>query len=302
MRKSFVNTMIEVAEKDPRIALLMAEVGYSVVEPFEKKFPERFFNTGIAEQNLVLSAAGMALNGMHPVAYSMSAFLPSRAYELIKVSVCYQNLPVTLVSVGTGLSYGELGSTHHATEESALMRSLPNLTVEFPANAAELSDTLRYALSVEKPFYISFPKAVDMELMEHNYSVGKGVNYRKGKDGAIIAIGYSVHNALKAAQMLEQDGVDIAVYGLHTVKPLDKELILEAAKTGKIYVVDEHQTCAGVASEVAKIILENNIILKRFKDISIPDTFVEEVRRYNEMLDIYNLTPEKICATIIGNI
>lgn len=303
MRNSFVNTMIECAKKDESIALLMAEVGFSVVEPFEKKFPERFFNTGIAEQNLVLTAAGMALNGMHPVAYSMSAFLPSRAYELIKVSVGYQDLPVILVSVGTGLTYGELGSTHHAIEESALMRSIPNLTVEFPANAKELSDTLKYAFSVNKPFYISFPKAPNMELFDHGYKCGKGTKYKDGKDGAFIAVGYSVHNALKAAENLKQKGLDIAVYGLHTVKPLDDEIIIEASKTGNIFVVDEHQTCGGIASEVAKIIVQNGIRLKNFKEFSIPDAFVENVSRYNELLYMYKLSAEKLefeIATLFG--
>lgn len=295
MRNSFVNTMIECAENDKTVALLMAEVGFSVVEPFEKKFPDRFFNTGIAEQNLVLTAAGMALNGMHPVAYSMASFLPSRAFEMIKVSVCYQNLPVVLVSVGSGLTYGEMGSTHHSIEESTIMRSLPNMNVEFPANGKELSETLKYALSSDKPFYISFPKAPDIiPDVPHSYEYGKGVKYKAGKDGAIIAVGYSVNNALTAANALVENGHDIAVYGIHTVKPLDKQLILDAAKTKNIFVVDEHQTCGGIGSEIAKIILENNIPLECFKEFSVPDTFVDSVSRYNELLDLYNLSAKKI--------
>ncbi len=300
MRNSFVNTMIECAEKDDKVALLMAEVGFSVVEPFEKKFPERFFNTGIAEQNLVLTAAGMALNGMRPVAYSMSAFLASRAFELIKVSVCYQNLPVVLMSVGTGLSYGEMGSTHHAIEESTIMRSLPNMSVEFPADGAELSDTIKYALSEQKPFYISFPKAPDTKLIAHNYEYGKGVMYKDGKDGAIIAVGYSANNAIKAAEALKEKGIDIAVYGLHTVKPLDKELIIKAALKKNLFIVDEHQTCGGTAADIAKILLENKVVPETFVDLSIPDTFVDKVSRYNELLNLYGLSAEKIQEKIEG--
>lgn len=295
MRNSFVNTMIECAENDKTVALLMAEVGFSVVEPFEKKFPDRFFNTGIAEQNLVLTAAGMALNGMHPVAYSMASFLPSRAFEMIKASVCYQNLPVVLVSVGSGLTYGEMGSTHHAIEESIIMKSLPNMNVEFPSNGQELKAALKYAISSNKPFYISFPKAPDITPdVPHSYEHGKGVKYKDGKDGAIIAVGYSVNNAIAAAKVLTESGIDIAVYGLHTVKPLDKQLIFDAARTKNIFIVDEHQTCGGTGSEIAKIILENNIPLERFKEFSVPDVFVDSVSRYNELLDLYNLSAEKI--------
>lgn len=298
MRNSFINTMIECAENDNKVALLMAEVGFSVVEPFEKKFPDRFFNTGIAEQDLVLTAAGLALGGMKPVAYSMSAFLASRAFEMIKVSVCYQNLPVVLMSVGSGVSYGEMGSTHHSIEEEAIMKSLPNLTVEFPSDGAELRDTLKYALSQEKPFYISFPKAPDTKLMPHSYEYGKGVKYMDGKDGAIIAVGYSVSNAIKAAESLKEKGIDIAVYGIHSVKPLDKNVIFEAASKKNIFVVDEHQSVGGAASDIAKILLQNKLFPENFVDLSVPDTFVERVSKYNELLDLYSLSAEKITQII----
>ncbi len=299
MRNSFLNTMIECAENDKRVALLMAEVGFSVVEPFEKKFPDRFYNTGIAEQDLVLTAAGMAMNGFHPVAYSMAPFLPSRAFEMIKISVCYQNLPVILVSVGSGLSYSELGSTHHSIEESALMRTLPNMTVEFPSDGAELRDTLKYAFSQEKPFYISFPKAPDIKLQEHSYEYGKGYKYKDGNDGAIIAVGYAVNNALKATELLKAYNIDVAVYGLHSVKPLDIELIKEAGNKKNVFVVDEHQSCCGVAAEIAKILIQNNIMPKSFCDVSILDTFVDEVSRYNELQKAYNMDAESIKNTIV---
>lgn len=298
MRSSFINTMIDCAAKDDRIALLMAEVGFSVVEPFEKAFPDRFYNTGIAEQSLVLTAAGMAMAGMKPVAYSMSSFLASRAFETIKVSVCYQNLPVILISTGTGVSYGEMGSTHHAIEESAIMRSLPNMTVEFPANGAELRDVLNYALSVDKPFYISFPKQPDFQLPEHRCENGKIAEYKDGKDGVILAAGYNVKNALEASEILGGQGYDIGVYGIHTVKPLDVEAILKAGKTGNIFVLDEHQRCGGIGGEIARILLENKAPVNVFKEFSIPDTFVDKVFRYPEILALYHMTTEQIAEDI----
>ena len=298
MRNSFLNTMIDCARIDDKIALLMAEVGFSVVEPFEKEFPERFYNTGIAEQNLVLTAAGMAMAGMNPVAYSMSSFLASRAFEQIKVSICYQNLPVVLLSIGTGLSYGEMGSTHHAIEESAIMRSLPNLTVEFPSDGAELRSALEYAFSVEKPFYISFPKLPDSKLPEHKYQNGKNVIYKSGKDGTILAVGYNVKDALCASAKLHEKGYDIGVYGIHTVKPLDAESVIQAGRTGNVFLLDEHQSCGGIGGEIARVLLENGVSVKNFKEFSIPDTFVHKVARYSELLELYHLTADLLVADI----
>ena len=298
MRSTFVNTMIECARKDEKVVLLMAEVGFSVVEPFEKEFPNRFFNTGIAEQNLVLTASGMAMAGMCPVAYSMSSFLPSRAYELIKVSVCYQNLPVVLVSTGTGVSYSQMGSTHHAIEESALMRSLPNMNVLFPCDKQELKDALVYALSENKPYYISYPKLPAPQVESHPFIPNKAVQYKEGKDGAILAVGFSVQEACKAADLLKEKNIDLAVYGMHTVKPLDKEMILEAGKTGNVFVVDEHQSCCGIGAEVAKVLLENKVKIERFKEFSINDTFLDCVRSYNEMIDLYGINSNRIAVSI----
>lgn len=298
MRNSFLNAMMDCARLDDRVALLMAEVGFSVVEPFEREFPERFYNTGIAEQNLVLTAAGMAMAGMKPVAYSMSSFLASRAFEQIKVSICYQNLPVVLLSIGTGLSYGEMGSTHHAIEESAIMRSLPNLTVEFPGDGAELKSVLEYAFSVEKPFYISFPKLPDSKLPEHRYQNGKNVIYKNGKDGTILAVGYNVKEALCASAKLHEKGYDIGVYGIHTVKPLDAESIIQAGRTGNVFLLDEHQSCGGIGGEIARVLLESGVTVKNFKEFSVPDTFVHKVARYSELLELYHLTADLIAADI----
>lgn len=302
MRKYFIDTMMECAKKDNRVALLMAESGFSVVEPFEKEFPDRFYNTGIAEQNLVLTAAGLAMSGMKPVAYTMASFLPSRAFEMIKISVCYQNLPVVLVATGSGLSYGPLGSTHHSIEESALMRSLPNMNVLFPSSGKELEEAIKFALSEEKPYYISFPKLPAPEIEERQFEFGKAVKYTCGDKATIFAVGFAVHDAMKAAEVLKQKGIETSVYGLHTVKPIDKEAILEGAKNKRIFVIDEHQSVGGVGSEIAKIILEHGMAIEKFVDLGIPDCFVDKVASYNELKEMYHISAEKIVEKVVNNI
>lgn len=300
MRSAFLQAILEGAAADERVALLMAEVGFSVVEPFQKQFPERFYNTGIAEQDLVSIAAGMALGGMRPVAYSMSAFLPSRAFEQIKIDVCYQDLPVVLVSTGTGLSYGNLGATHHATEEGALMRALPNLTVFFPACGEELREMFRYALKSEHPTYISMPKTASPELPEHEFVPGRPVCYRWGADGTIFAVGHSVTEATRAAEQLEKQNVDVSVYGLHTLKPLDAQEICAAAGTGRVFVVEEQQRSSGVGGEIARLMLEGGAQVKAFRSFAIPDEFAGPVLSWQEQAETYGLSANRLAQRILN--
>ena len=302
MRNTFINTVIDCARKDSNVALLMAEVGFSVVEPFENEFPNRFFDTGIAEQDLVSLAAGMALAGMRPIAYSMSAFLSSRAFEQIKVDVCYQDLPVLLISTGSGLSYGQQGATHHATEESALMRCLPNLTVIFPSCACELENAIRYGLSSNHPTHISFPKASSPNLPNHNIKIGEPVCYREGSDGTLFAVGYNVKDAIKAAELLSGKGINLSIYGIHTLKPIDKNCICKAVKNETVFVLEEQLSDAGVSSDLAKILLEGNVPIRKFKSYSVPNCFANQVFSYYEQLDYYGLTPDKLSEDIIRNI
>lgn len=299
MRNAFLQAMLEGAAADERVALLMAETGFSVVEPFQQRFPNRFYNTGIAEQDLVSIAAGMALGGLRPVAYSMSAFLPSRGFEQIKIDACYQDLPVVLVSTGTGLSYGNLGATHHAAEESALMRALPNLTVFFPACGEELREMLRYGLKSERPTYISMPKAASPKLPEHEFVPGRPACYRTGTDGTIFAVGYSVVEALRAADALQAQGVGVGVYGLHTLKPLDAEEICAAAGPGRVFVVEEQQRSAGMGGEIARILLEGGVPVKTFRDFAIPDEFAGPVLSWQEQAEAYGLSGDRLARAIL---
>jgi len=300
MRNAFLQAMLEGAAADERVALLMAEVGFSVVEPFQKQFPDRFYNTGIAEQDLVSIAAGMALGGLRPVAYSMSAFLSSRAFEQIKIDVCYQDLPVMLVSTGTGLSYSNLGATHHATEESALMRTLPNLTVFFPACGEELREMFRYAWTSEHPAYISMPKVASPRLPKHDFVPGKPVCYQTGEDGTIFAVGYSVTDALDAAKALEVQGVQIGVYGLHTLKPLDCQAICKAAGLRRVFVLEEQQRSAGVGGEIARILLEGGVPVNLFRSFAIPDKFAGPVLTWQEQSAEYGLSADKLAQNILN--
>lgn len=301
MRDAFVKGLIEIGEQDEKLVLLMAEVGYGVVEPFEIKFPNRFFNTGISEQSLVLNAAGLAISGFHPVAYSMSSFLPTRAFEMIKDSICYQNLPVVLVGIGSGVSYGELGTTHHAVEESTLMRSLPNMTVLFPTDGDDCIAALKYAVSLQKPVYIGIEK-VKSEATGNNHRFSESwLKTGNGKDGVIIATGTMYNTALAVMGMVKQHNIDIAVYRANVVKPLDYVAINDALSSGRIFVLDEHVAIGGIGESISAYILENGkgLMLKHFEILSIKDEFPDKVYSMADLLMRYGLTADQISDRII---
>lgn len=282
MRNIFINTLIDIAKEDDKLVLLMAEVGYGVVEPFERLFPERFYNTGISEQNLVLTAAGLAIQGYHPVAYSMASFLPTRAFEMIKDSICYQNLPVTLVGIGSGASYGEMGTTHHGLEEEALMTSLPNMTVMFPADAGQCKAAVRYALNSEGPAYIGLEKInVKDETQEIDDNPLSWKKIRDGSDGTILACGTLKEEAMQAAEILNGKGINVGIYSVNAVKPFDYTAIEDACATSNLFVIDEHYSWGGFAANLAKYILEQKKVIKNFVDFSFPDAHPDCIYHYN---------------------
>lgn len=294
MRNIFTNTLIEIARKNEKLVLLMAEVGYGVVEPFQREFPNRFYNTGISEQNLVLTAAGLALRGYHPVAYSMSSFLPTRAFEMIKDSVCYQNLPVTLVGIGAGVSYGELGSTHHAVEESALMRTLPNIDVIFPADGDGCRAALKYAIAAQKPVYIGLEKIAVKETGNEIVFSEKWKKVRTGNDGALFVCGTLLEDGIVAADKLKEKNIHLSVYKMEAVKPMDYGAIEDACETKNIFVADEHANMCGISAQIAQYIMERGLHknLENYATVAIPDSFPKEVWRADSLRKKYGLCAE----------
>lgn len=304
MRDVFINTLIDLAKENEKIVLLMAEVGYGVVEPFQQQFPKRFYNVGISEQNLVLTAAGMAIQGYRPVAYSMSSFLPTRAFEMIKDSVCYQNLPVTLVGIGSGVSYGKLGTTHHAVEESALMRVLPNMEVIFPADGDGCCAALKYALQSDKPTYIGLEK---MRSQVYNYNKKFSLQWEKveyGKDAAIFACGNMFGVAIEAAEALQKSGIAVCVYKVEVVKPLDYAAVEDACDTKNIFVLDEHSIICGIGAQIAEYIMSKGYQrrINNFKTIAIPDEYPDKVWDEMNLRELYALCSEKIVEEIRNHI
>jgi len=276
-REIYGRTLAELAKSDDRIVALPADLEKSTaLNKFGEVFPERVFNVGIAEQNLMGAAAGMAKTGLIPFASTFAIFACMRGGEQIRTDIAYQNLPVKIIATHAGISFGHAGTTHHCTEDFAIMRAIPNMTVICPADGIETSRAVRACMEINGPVYMRIGRGFEppcYENEEYDFRIGKAVTMREGKDLTIIACGIAVLQSLNAAKTLAEEGIDVRVVNMHTIKPLDREAVIFAAKeTGKILVVEEHNVLGGLGDAVASVIAEEGIACD-FKKHGLQDCF-----------------------------
>jgi transketolase len=292
-RKYFTQAMCELAARDPRVYLLSADMG--VTHPdFLKEHPNRFLNFGIAEQNMVGAAAGMALCGKIPFAATMSCFISMRACEQVRTDVCYPCLNVKFFGFGCGTSFGILASTHHSTEDLAILRSIPHMTIVCPASPTEVYKSVFAAAEYPGPVYIRGGRGDEPLIYDGDYTftIGKAIPLRAGKDVAILATGVAVARALLAARELEKEGIEARVVNVHTLKPLDREAVIEAATGVKgVITVEDHNIYGGLGSAVAEVLAEEH--LGPLKRLGIPDVFCTAGSQA-QILDKYNVGVDDI--------
>lgn len=273
MRKTFINTLIDLARKDKDIVLITPDMGFSVLEPFFDEFPERAINCGIAEQNAVSIASGLALMGKKPYVYTIIPFLVERAFEQVKLDVAYMNTNVKLIGIGAGFTYGAAGATHHAIEDISLMRTLPNMTVCCPGDNNEAEQIIRKTVNNDKPMYIRIGRHNRGIFDNNTIEIGKASIIEKGEDIAIISTSNMLPDAYDYCQNLKTEGRKPYLISMHTIKPLDKDIILELVNKGvEIQTMEEHSVIGGLGSAVAEVIAESGKGIK-FKRIGIPDEF-----------------------------
>lgn len=277
MRNIFVNEMQQIMREDSDVVFVSAECGFNVVEGLAAEFPHRYYNTGIAEQSMVGTVAGMALRGLKPVGYTMAMFLTMRAYEQIRVDVAYQNLPVVLAGVIPGYGYGNSGTTHHSIEDTAILRVLPNMTVVYTSCETDVRAMARLAVNYGKPIYIGLGRNnpnFDPGYSRSDVQIGKAIRFTDGKDAALFATGVMLPEAMEACKQLKEKGISISVYNMHTVKPLDVEAVKRAAdECGVIYTLEEENILGGLGGAIAELIAESDDITCRFKRFGVPDTY-----------------------------
>lgn len=273
MRKIFINTLIELARKDKDIILITPDMGFSVLEPFFEEFPDRSINCGIAEQNAVSIASGLALMGKKPYVYTIIPFLVGRAYEQVRLDVAYMNTNVKLVGIGAGFTYGAAGATHHAIEDIGLMRGLPNMTVCCPGDNNEAEQIIRASVENNKPMYIRIGRHNRGVFNISKIKIGKASVIEKGEDIAVITTSNMLPEGFDYCNNLKKQGKKPYLISMHTIKPLDKNIILELVEKGvAIHTLEEHSIIGGLGSSVAEVIAESGKGIT-FKRIGISDEF-----------------------------
>lgn len=304
MRIAFVNTLLEIAKKDKRIMLLTGDLGFSVFEQYIKELPKQYLNMGVAEQNMAGVASGMAMEGKIPLIYSIVPFATMRNFEQIRNDICYQNLNVKIVGVGAGFSYGPYAHTHHGLEDIGILRTLANLTILCPGDPIETSLATEAILTHVGPVYLRLGKAGEPNIHKTtpNFKIGKAILIEEGKDLTIIGTSTLLQRAKEAASLLKEKGLSVRLISMHTIKPLDTEIVLDSAKkTPAIFTLEEHSIIGGLGSAVSEVLAENKLSVI-FKRIGVPDRFTKAMGSQEYMRTANGLSEEQIVETVVKSI
>lgn len=257
---AYGQAMLEVPELDSRTVAMTADLCfYSGLDRFYKKYPDHFYNVGIAEQNLVGIAGGLAKEGFNPFVSTYASFATTRALDQVRVNMGYMKLPIKLIGLTSGLSVGILGATHMSIEDVAIMRSIPNITIIQPADCAEVVKATLALANCDKPVYLRLTGPMNNSIVYNNdyeFEIGKSIELRSGSDIAIIATGTMVAKALRVAELLEQDGYSVKVINMHTIKPLDKEAVKKLSGFKLVVSIEEHSKIGGLGSAIAEYICD----------------------------------------------
>ncbi len=296
-RDGFGKELVELGKANPRIVVLSGDLEDATrAEYFKFEIPERFFNLGIAEQDVVGTAAGMSLVGFIPFATSFAVFLTNRAYDMLRLDVCYNNTNVKVVCSHTGVTVGEDGASAQCLEDLAIMRVLPNIIVVCPVDAIEAKKATRAITEFVGPAYMRTSRAPFPVLTKESdpFTIGKANVLREGKDVTLIGCGILVHECLQAAEILKKENIDAKVVNMHTIKPIDAAMIVDSAKaTGAIVTAEEHQINGGLGSAVAEVLARNFPVPQEM--IAVQDTF-GETGTPQQLLEKYQLKDVNIVA------
>lgn len=301
MRDQFIKTLTGMVQQDDRLMLITGDLGFGVLTSFAKEFPKSFLNAGVAEQNMTLMATGLALGGRTVFTYSIANFPIFRCYEMIRNDACYHDANVKVVSIGGGFSYGSLGISHHATEDIAAMRALPNITVVVPSDLweVEMATKAIAALPGTVYFRLDKDKAPSTADAESDFEIGKARQLRNGDALTVISAGGIMREVLSAVDQLKKEGVKVRVLSMHTIKPIDRDAIVAAAReTGGILTVEEHSVDGGLGSAVGEVLLDEELMPKRFKRMGLTAGFSSIVGSQEYLRKQYGLDESAILQTL----
>lgn len=285
MRDAFAKEVLELAKNNQDIVLLSGDIGNRMFDKYKEIAPHRFINCGIAEANMMSMAAGMALSGLKPIIYTITPFTTTRCLEQIKIGVAYHEAPVIIVGTGSGLSYSELGPTHHSLEDIAIIKSIPGINILTPSDKQELVVMLREAVKTNKPTYIRIGKKGEPLIFKSNQKlgIGKANVLREGENIMVLTIGPIVNEILEASKILDNIGISISVVTMGSIRPLDHDFltIMSKSKYKKWISIEEHGVFGGLGTSIVEWLNANNISDIKFKKCAMPDIFIHELGNQN---------------------
>lgn len=302
MRNAFADELTKLGTEDARVVMLSGDIGNRLFDKFKDKHPSRFFNCGVAEANMMGVAAGMAMNGLRPVAYTITPFVTTRCLEQIRTDVCYHEAPVTIVAVGAGLAYSGLGPTHHACEDISFLRSIPNMVVICPGDAFEVRGALRAALQQDRPVYIRMGKKGEPVVHKGpiaDFAIGKAITISEGSDVCLLSTGNMLPEATLAAHKLKDNGISAEVVSFHTVKPLDEaRLKASFARFKLVATIEEHSLIGGFGAAVSEWLVDTETPHKKFLRFGTPDSFFKKSGEQEYAREVLGLTGHQIAEKI----
>lgn len=303
MRDSFVNSIYKVTELNKDILCLVGDIGAFLLRNYIKDFPANYYNLGAAEANMVGMAAGLAMSGKIPFVYTITPFITARCFEQIKLDVCYNGANVKLVGVGSGVSYGTMGSTHHTLEDIASIGALPNMVIISPSDPMEVEEAVFAAMKYNGPVYLRLTLTSNpLSYDRGNFEIGKARIVKEGDDAALIATGDMVSIANQAAEILKNSNINCYVINVHTIKPIDEELIKKLSRECKAIVsIEEHSIIGGLGSAVSSIISQYPKNKARFKIMGFNDVFCKEYSKDKlKIFEEYGLSKEHLVRMMIS--
>lgn len=302
MRNAFAAEMTDQAARDSQVVLLSGDIGNRLFDKFKDTAPGRFFNCGVAEANMITMGAGMAMSGLRPVAYTITPFITTRVMEQIRNDVCYHNVPMTIVGVGSGLSYASLGATHHSCEDIAMLRALPNMTVLAPADAHEVRAAIRASLDQDGPVYIRMGKKGEPLIHDDvpPFTIGRGIVLREGGDVCLLGTGTMLPTVIEAADKLAKAGIAAQIVSLHTIKPLDEELLGDVfARCRAVATIEEHSVIGGLGGAVSEWMADNGPQRARLIRFGTEDAFIKVAGETDYAREAAGLTARHIFERVV---
>ena len=303
MRRALVDTLSGLIERGEPVQVITTDTGFHVFDDFQTRYPENYMNIGIAESAMVGLAAGLALNGRQVFLYGIVPFVTMRCFEQIRVDLCYNRLPVKIVGVGGGFTYGPAGATHHSIEDIAVMRCLPGMTVVCPADAAETKAAVESSLALPGPCYLRIGKTGEPAVHDAAptaFAIGKGIRLRNGRDIAVVATGNMVRSALDVCDRLVAAGKQPELISMHTVKPIDVNLLEETAgRCRTIATIEEHSIVGGLGAAVAGVVADKRLAVELHR-FAAPDTYSADAADQEALRCRYGLTPDRMAREILS--